>query len=224
MRLLLVEDEKRFGSFLQKALQSESYAVDWLLNGREGYEQASIESYDVIILDINLPELSGLEIIKLLRDEGITTPVIMLTALGQVSDKVRGLDYGADDYVVKPVDADELLARIRSVLRRPKKSDPTIYRMSDLIVNTSTREVSRNGEQVKLTLKEYSLLEYLIRNASRVVARQELIDHVWDGDIDPLSNTIDVYVGYLRTKIDKNFPNKPPLLQTVHGVGYRLSS
>lgn len=223
MRILLIEDEKRFGQSLKKLLEGESYAVNWFMTGEEGYKEGIMEEYDVAIVDVGLPDVSGREVVRRWREAECTIPVLMLTALGQLKDKVVGLDSGADDYVVKPVLFDELLARLRSLLRRPPVVDPVVYTCGSLTIDTTKRVVRRAGRLINLSLKEYALLEYLMRNAGTAVSRQTLIDHVWDNALDSFSNTVDVHVGYLRTKIDRAFPHEKPLIHTVRGIGYRVS-
>lgn len=221
MRILLVEDEKKLAVSLKKALEAESYAVDIYFDGQEGYEAGVIEDYDLILLDIGLPQMDGITISKKLREEGITTPILMLTAQDTTKDKIIGLDSGADDYLVKPFDFEELLARIRSLLRR-KDSKETIYKVGSLSLDPAAHILKRGEVEIDLTLKEYALIEYLIRNKNKIVSKSQIIEHVWDNEIDPFSNVVDVYIGYIRNKIDKNFPKEEPLVYTVKGLGYRL--
>lgn len=223
MRILLIEDEKRFGQSLKKLLEGESYAVNWCMLGEEGYKEGIFEEYDAAIVDVGLPDISGREVVSRWREQNCALPVLMLTALGQLKDKVVGLDSGADDYVVKPVMFDELLARLRSLLRRPPVVNATVFTCGTLEVNSTRREVTRAGKSVHLSLKEYALLEYLIRNVSLAVSRQTLMDHVWDNQLDPFSNTVDVHIGYLRQKIDKAFPREKPVIHTVRGIGYKIA-
>lgn len=223
MKILLIEDEKRFGQSLKKLLEGESYAVNWFTTGEAGYKEGAVEEYDVAIVDVGLPDISGREVVRRWRKAEVNVPVLMLTALGQVKDKVVGLDSGADDYVVKPVLFDELLARLRSLMRRPPLVDPVIYRCGSLTIDVTKREVKRAGQVVNLSLKEYALLEYLARNTGVVVSRQSLIDHVWDNELDSFSNTVDVHIGYLRQKIDRAFPKEPKIIKTVRGIGYKLA-
>jgi len=223
MRILLIEDEKRFGQSLKKLLEGESYAVNWFELGEAGYKDGVVEEYDVAIVDVGLPDISGREVVRRWRESGVTVPVLMLTALGQVKDKVVGLDSGADDYVVKPVLFDELLARLRSLLRRPPLVDSVVYRCGSLTIDVTKRAVTRAGKSVNLSLKEYALLEYLARNAGVTMSRQTLIDHVWDSELDSFSNTVDVHIGYLRQKIDRAFPKERPIIQTVRGIGYKIA-
>jgi two-component system, OmpR family, response regulator len=220
MRILVVEDEHKIANSIKKGLEQESFAVDLAFTGNEGYDLASSENYDLIILDVMLPELTGIEICKKLREENIHTPILMLTARGQVSDKVEGLNSGADDYLTKPFAFEELLARVRALSRRPKNSTGSIYQVLDLSLNTLTYEVKRGDKKINLSSKEFSLLEYLMRNANQVLSKDQIIDHVWDYDADVLPNTVEVFVGYLRNKIDKGFSKS--LIQTVRGFGYKI--
>ncbi len=224
MRLLLIEDELKFGESLKKALQSESYAVDWATSGEKGLSQARVENYDLAIIDIGLPDVSGLEVVQQLRHQRNTLPVLFLTALGQTKDKIRGLDAGGDDYMVKPIVFEELLARLRSLMRRPAQSETPDYTYDTLHLDPASHRVTRVGQEVNLSLKEFALLDYLMRNQEKVVSRQDILDHVWDEDVDPFSNIVDVYIGYLRTKIDKAFPAERALIKTVKGIGYKLTA
>ncbi len=218
MRILVVEDEHKIAASIKKGLEQESFAVDLAYTGNEGYDLASSESYDLIVLDVMLPEMTGVEICAKLRKENIHTPILMLTAKGQISDKVEGLNSGADDYLTKPFAFEELLARVKALGRRPKNSTGSIYSVSDLSLNTLTYEVKRGQKKIKLSAKEFSLLEYLMRNANQVVSKDQIIEHVWDYDADVLPNTVEVFVGYLRNKL-----GKPDLIKTVRGFGYKLS-
>lgn len=222
MRLLLIEDEEKLASSLKKALEAESYAVDVAHDGEKGYELAFGEEYDCIILDLKLPHMDGITIAKNLRIEGVKTPIIMLTARDTKQDKILGLDSGADDYIVKPFDFEELLARLRSIFRREKGEKQLLYSIDTLTLDPSSRVVSRSGKTIELSAKEYALLEYLMRNKGSIVSRQQIADHVWDIDLDPFSNVIDVYIGYLRSKIDRASPNDTPLIKTIKGLGYKL--
>ncbi len=217
MRILVVEDEHKIAGSIKKGLEQESFAVDLAYTGNEGYDLASSENYDLLILDVMLPEMTGVEICAKLRKENIHTPILMLTAKGQVADKVEGLNSGADDYLTKPFAFEELLARVKALGRRPKNSTGSIYSVSDLSLNTLTYEVKRGERKIKLSAKEFSLLEYLMRNANQVVSKDQIIEHVWDYDADVLPNTVEVFVGYLRNKI-----GKPDLIKTVRGFGYRI--
>jgi len=222
MRLLIIEDEENLAKSLKKTLQTESYAVDIALNGNEGYEMAFGEEYDLIILDLGLPRMDGLNIIEELRKEKNTTPVIMLTARDALEDKVKGFNLGADDYLVKPFEFEELLVRIQALLRRPKSVINSKLIIDDLILDSQTKVVIRNNQELTLTAKEFSLLEFLMRHKGQVLTKQQLIDHVWDADLDLFSNTVDVYIGYLRAKIDKAFPKHNRLIKTIKGMGYKI--
>lgn len=224
MRLLLIEDDKRFGRSLRGLLADEGYAVDWAVTGELGLKQAWQESYDLAIVDVGLPDISGVEVVKQLRQRGQAVPILFLTALGQLKDKVTGLDAGADDYVVKPVLFEELLARLRTLLRRPPEVKPLVLECQDLQMDLAARRVTRAKKEIELSLKEFALLEYLLRQIGRTVSRQELIDHVWDSELDSFSNTVDVHIGYLRRKIDAAFPRRARLIKTVRGIGYRLEA
>ena len=220
MRILVVEDEHKIANSIKKGLEQESFAVDVAFTGNEGYDLASSENYDLIILDIMLPEITGIEICKKLREQNNHTPILMLTAKGQLSDKVEGLNSGADDYLTKPFAFEELLARVKALSRRPKISKGSEYTVSGLTLNTISYEVLRDGKKINLSSKEFSLLEYLMRNANQVVSKDQIIEHVWDYDSDVLPNTVEVFIGYLRSKIDKGFSS--PLIQTVRGFGYKI--
>lgn len=223
MRVLVIEDEHKIARALKKALEQESYAVDVAYDGDEGYAMASTEPYDVAIIDRMIPgAYDGLGVVKAMRDEKIHTPVLLLTALGSTADKTTGLDSGADDYLVKPFALEELLARVRALIRRPKEQTSTILEAGDLTLNTITFEVKRAGKVIPLTSKEYALLEYMLRNQDRPLSKGTIIAHVWDYDADILPNTVEVYVKYLRTKID--VPFKKPLIHTVRGFGYKLQA
>ena len=225
MRILLVEDEAKVASFIRRALEEESYAVDVCADGMQGLafaREAKEGCYDLIILDLMLPGLPGLEILKVLRKEQITAPVLILTARSQVDQKVKGLDAGADDYLTKPFAIEELLARVRALLRRGSGEAAGVLQVEDLILNPSTRDVTRGGRRIELTSKEYALLEYLMRNVGRVLTRPMIAEHVWNLDFDTFTNVIDVYVNYLRNKIDRGWDRK--LIHTVRGTGYVLKA
>ncbi len=219
MRILVVEDEKKVASLLKMGLQEESYAVDVSYDGEEGGVLAETNPYDLIILDIMLPKKSGLSVLLGLRDKGINTPVLLLTARGTVEDKVEGLNAGADDYLSKPFMFSELLARVRSLLRRGGEKSP-VLKFADLTMDPVTRKVTRSGVDIMLTSKEYSLLDYFLRRPNQVLTRTMISEHVWESDFDAVTNVIDVYVKHLRNKIDKEFEKK--LIHTVWGVGYIL--
>lgn len=220
MRILVVEDQPDLAALLKQGFEEERYAVDVALDGEEGLFLAQVRSYDLIILDILLPKLDGLSLLKHLRVEGLKTPVLMLTAKDDMSDKVKGLDGGADDYLTKPFGFAELLARIRALLRRGKDVPIRLLKVDDLCIDLFTHQVQRSGKPIDLTAKEYEVLEYLARNANRIVTRTELSEHVWAGDFESFSNVIDVFLYRLRQKIDQGFPHK--MLYTVRGAGYVL--
>ena len=221
MKILVVEDEKRITSFIRKGLQYEGYAVDIAYNGDVGYQKAKDDSLDLIILDLMLPGMDGVELCRRIREEGMVTPVIMLTAKDSIDDKVKGLDAGADDYLVKPFAFKELLARVRSLLRRGDSAKTTVIKVGELELDPSSREVKREGENIDLSRKEYGLLEYMMRNSNQVLTRTMIAEHVWDYDFDSFTNTIDVYIRYLRRKVDDGYKKK--YIRTIRGVGYKIS-
>ena len=218
MRILIVEDEKKVAGFIKKGLEEETYAVDVAYDGEEGFHLAAMNEYDMIILDLMLPKMDGLEVLTQLRDKKVSTPILLLTAKDAVEDKVAGLNKGADDYLTKPFAFSELLARIRSLLRRGQVETQTELKVGDLCLDMVSHKVSREGEEIELTGKEYSLLEYFMRNEGKVLTRTMIAEHVWDYNFDTFTNVIDVYVNHLRKKIDKKYPAK--LLHTLRGVGY----
>ena len=221
MRVLLVEDDSGIAHFVAKGLREQSYAVDVSANGEEALYQVAINTYDLVILDVMIPAPNGFAVCKELRRTGHRMPVLMLTARDAVEDRVEGLDCGADDYLTKPFEFRELLARLRALLRRPSALQSPTLSVADLIVDTAGQAVSRGGRFISLTAKEYALVEFLVRNAGRVVGRAEIAEHVWDEEFDPFSNLIEVYVNRVRRKIDtKGFK---PLLHTRRGAGYVLS-
>lgn len=223
MRILIIEDEHKIAHALKKALQQENYAVDVSYDGDDGYAMATTEPYDLAIIDRMIPgEYDGIGIIKAMRQEKIHTPVLILTAKGTIADRTTGLDAGADDYLVKPFALDELLARVRALLRRPVEVQQTILTAGDLSLNTVTFEVKRAGKEIHLTGKEFALLEFLLRNQGQPSDKDKIISHVWDYNADVLPNTVEVYVKYLRQKIDDPF--KKPLLQTIRGFGYKIEA
>jgi len=223
MRVLIVEDEHKIANAIKKGLEQESYAVDVAYDGIDGFDLAATQDYDLIILDLMLPGIDGMQICRKLRDEEkIHTPILMLTAKGQVRDKVNGLNAGADDYLAKPFAFIELLARIKALTRRPKDSLGAILSIEDLSLNTLSYEVKRAGKNIRLSKKEFALLEYLLRHKGKILTRDLIMNHVWDYDADILPNTVEVYIGYLRNKIDKPFKKKPPLIHTVRGFGYKI--
>ena len=219
MRILVVEDEKKVAGFIKKGLEEESYAIDVVSNGVEGEYMASTNDYDVIVLDIMLPKKSGFDVVKDLRAKNIKTPVLLLTARDSVEDKVKGLNSGADDYLNKPFAFEELLARVRALMRR-KDYGLAELKFADLVLDQATRKAKRGDEIVDLTSKEYGLLEYFLRNPNKVLTRTMIAEHVWDYTFDSDTNIIDVYVNHLRNKIDKE-PFKK-VIHTVRGVGYIL--
>lgn len=220
MRILVVEDEKKVASFIKKGLEEEYYSVDIALDGKEGSKLAITEEYDLIILDIMLPYKDGITILKEIRQEKINTPVLMLTAKDGIADKVLGLDSGSDDYLAKPFAFDELLARIRALLRRNSVEKNLLLKVNGLVIDTQSHKVFRNESEIFLTPKEYSILEYLIRNKNKVISRVKLSEHVYDYHFDSDTNVIDVYINKLRNKIDKGFEKQ--LLHTIRGVGYTI--
>jgi DNA-binding response OmpR family regulator len=218
MKVLLIEDEIDLAGILKKSLEESGFLVEMVHNGRDGLFYATNYSYDATILDITLPEIDGFTILESVRKKNIDLPVIMLTARGEVENRVKGLNTGADDYIAKPFDLVELLARLNAVIRRSKgKSSPEIE-ISDLIVNTNKKTVHRAGKEIKLSVREYNLLEYLVLNSNKVISRSEINEHIYEFDFDNESNVIDVYIMYLRNKIDKDYDK--PLIHTVRGIGY----
>lgn len=220
MRILIVEDEKKIANLIKKGLKEEGYVSDLASDGIEGEFLATTNQYDVIILDVMLPKLDGVNLCKSLRDKKISTPIIMVTAKDSVSDKVKGLDSGADDYLTKPFAFEELLARVRAALRKRGVSDAAILKVGPIELDLVSHKVTRSGKEIVLTAKEYSLLEYLMRNAGAIVTRTMIAEHVWDINFDNDTNVIDVYINYLRHKIDEGYDKE--LLHTVRGMGYTL--
>lgn len=223
MRILIVEDEHRIARTIKKGLEQEQYAVDLAYTGNDGYDLASTEDYDLIILDLMLPEIDGIAICKNLRRKNIHTPILILTAKGQTYEKIEGLDSGADDYLTKPFSFEELLARVHALFRRPKTMLNEILTISDLQLHTKQFTVQRGTTPIKLSYKEFSLLEYLMRNADTILTKNQIINHVWDYEANILPNTIEVYIRNLRNKIDAPFKNKNPLIHTVRGFGYKIT-
>lgn len=216
MRLLIVEDEKELAFILKKGFQETGFIVDLAHDGEEGLFMAVEYEYDAVILDINLPKINGLKVLEAIRKKNIILPVVMLTAMGEVADKIKGLNSGADDYVPKPFDFEELLARLNAVIRRSKGNASPMINIQDLQINTNARTLKRNNIDIKLSAREYNLLEYLALNTGKVISRTEISEHLYDFDTD--SNVIDVYINYLRNKIDKGFAKD--LIKTVRGAGY----
>jgi heavy metal response regulator len=218
MRVLIVEDEKKVAGFIKKGLEEETFAVDVAHDGEEGFHLGEQNQYDLIILDLMLPVMDGIEVLSELRKQKVTTPILLLTAKDAVEDKVLGLNKGADDYLTKPFAFSELLARVRVLLRRGKTETKTVLKVEDLSLDLVSHKVKRQDEEIELTGKEYSLLEYFMRNPGKVLTRTMIAEHVWDYNFDTFTNVIDVYVNHLRKKIDKNYSKK--LLHTLRGVGY----
>ena len=223
MKVLIVEDEHKIANSIRQGLVQENISVDLAYDGIEGYDLAASGDYDVIVLDRLLPGMEGVEICQKLRANKNHTPILILTAKGQISDRVEGLEKGADDYLVKPFAFEELLARIRALARRPKNALETILKAADLSLNTKTFEVKRGNVAISISNKEFALLEYLLRHANKVLTKDQIINHVWNYDSNILPNTIEVYIGYLRNKIDKPFPGKSALIHTVRGFGYKIT-
>jgi len=223
MRILVAEDEHKIANSIKKGLEQESYAVDVVYDGEQGFDLAATEDYDVIILDLMLPKMDGMEVCRKLRKkENVHTPILMLTAKSQLDDKVKGLNAGADDYLIKPFAFAELLARLKALTRRPKQTLSPVLITKDLSLNTLTYEAKRGSQEIRLTKKEFALLEYLLRHKNIILTKEQIINNVWNYDADVLPNTVEVYIGYLRNKIDKPFKNKPPLIHTVRGFGYKI--
>ncbi len=216
MRVLVVEDEPKLASLLRQGLRRHGMAVDVAITGPDALQQATSTEYDVILLDVMLPGFDGYEVCRRLRAKEVWSPTLMLTARDEIEDRVRGLDSGADDYLVKPFSSDELLARIRALVRRGAPPRPTRISAGEIVLDPATRQVWRSGEELGLTAREFALLETLMRRAGEVLSRFELLEHVWDGSYENRSNVIDVYIGYLRDKLGRD------RIETVRGAGYRL--
>src|SRR5271169_5772945 len=222
MRLLLVEDDSRIARFVTRGLEEQSYAVDVVANGNDALYQVEINDYDLVILDVMIPGKDGFATCRAIRDLGKRMPILMLTARDAVEDRIKGLDSGADDYLTKPFEFGELLARLRALLRRPQELRSSRIKVGDLELDTAAQTVKRRNKAISLTAKEYALLEFLVRNANRVIGRSEIAEHVWDESFDPFSNLIEVYVNRLRRKIDPD--GSSGVLQTRRGAGYILKS
>jgi DNA-binding response OmpR family regulator len=222
MKVLVVEDEHKIANSIRQGLEQENFTVDTAYDGIEGYDLATSEEYDVIVLDRLLPGMEGLKICQKLREQKNHTPILILTAKGQISDRVEGLEGGADDYLVKPFAFEELLARIKALGRRPKKTLETTLELADLSLNTKTYEVKRKDVLIRLSSKEFVFLEYLMRHPQEILTKDQIISHVWNYDSNILPNTIEVYIGYLRNKIDKPFKKSPKLIHTIRGFGYKI--
>jgi heavy metal response regulator len=218
MRILVVEDEKKVANFIKQGLEEEGYAVDWAADGREGLMLALDAVHDLIVLDLNLPKMDGLQVLQEVRKAKVKAPVLLLTIRAMIEDKVLGLDAGADDYLTKPFSFQELLARIRALLRRRQDAEPALLQVADLTLDPARRLVRRGAEKIDLSTKEFALLDYFMRNPGRVLTRTMIAEHVWDYDFDTATNIIDVYVNFLRKKIDADRAVK--LIHTVRGVGY----
>lgn len=223
MKIIIIEDSKKLADILKKGLENEGYVADCFYDGLSGEKNLllNFEDYDVAILDVMLPGKNGLDICKNLRDKNIKIPVLMLTAKDATQDKISGLDSGADDYLIKPFEFTELLARIRALLRRPTFAFPPDLRIKGLLLNPSAKKVYRDGKEIMLTLKEFRILEYMMRNAGITLSRDSILSSLWDFDFDSFSNVVDVHMKNLRKKLDGNFKEK--MIETVHGVGYRMN-
>ena len=222
MKVLVIEDEKKIASFVRKGLEAQGFVVEVSLNGDEGFLLATSRPYDAVILDIMLPGKDGLSILRNLRDRKISLPVILLTARSELNERLDGLNLGADDYLTKPFHIEELIARIHAVTRRAAGTSQSILAVDELKMNLLTRKVSRAGQPMELTAREFSLLEHLMRSPGRVLTRMEICERVWDYNFDPGTNLVEVYVQRLRKKVDGDFPNK--LIETIRGVGYRIKT
>jgi DNA-binding response OmpR family regulator len=221
MRILLIEDEIKLAQAIKRALQLQKYAVDIVNDGAEGLDLAVGEQPDLIILDVMLPSMDGITVCKELRRQNVLTPILMLTARGQITDKVSGLDVGADDYMVKPFSFEELFARIRALIRRPVVSTDPVLTIDTLMLDPKSLSVKRSNKEIQLSAKEFALLHYLMRNQNTVLTKEHLVQHVWDYDADILPSTIEVHIKHLRDKIDKPFAR--PLIHTVRGFGYKMA-
>jgi DNA-binding response OmpR family regulator len=220
MNILVIEDEAKVAGFLRRGLQQSGYEIDIAADGEEGYEKIRSNSYDLVLLDLMLPKVSGFDLIPKIRECRPGVPIIAVTAKASVEDRVRGLNLGCDDYLIKPFSFAELLARIQVQVRRGAPSAAMELRAADLVLNPLKRKVTRGGKTIDLSNKEFSLLEYLLRNKDQIVTRNMIVEHVWDASFDNFTNVVDVYINYLRNKVDRDF--EPRLIQTVRGVGYTL--
>jgi two-component system, OmpR family, response regulator len=225
VKVLIVEDEHKIANSIRKGLLQEAYVVDVAYDGQTGFDLAAGEDYDVIVLDLMLPKISGMEICRRLRqEEKIQIPILILTAKGELDDRVAGLNAGADDYLVKPFAFAELLARLRALSRRPKNHIGQVLQAGNLVLDTNGFLVKRGNKEIKLSRKEYALLKYLLAQRGKVVSKQQIIDHVWDYEANILPNTVEVFIGYLRKKIDQPFSKEPALIKTVRGFGYKIEN
>jgi DNA-binding response OmpR family regulator len=224
MRILIVEDSEKLSGLLKKGLESEGYAADKVHDGKSALDKILLnyQDYDLIILDLMLPGISGLEICRIVRDRRITTPILILTAKDTVDDRITGLNSGADDYLIKPFSFDELLARIRAILRRPKQQIADKLEIKDLVLDLVSKKALRSGKEINLTLKELRMLEYFMRNKGKVLTREDIMTALWDFDFNSFSNVIDVHVKNLRKKIDSGYVHK--LFKTVYGIGYKIEN
>lgn len=222
MRILVVEDEHKIAQAIKKGLEQDNFTVDLAFDGEEGYDLASTEDYSVIILDLMLPKMDGVTVCKNLRKDNVHTPILMLTAKGELDDKVVGLNSGADDYLVKPFAFAELVARVKALNRRPKQTLNDRLAFEDLTLDTNSFEVKRGKNILNLSKKEFALLEYLMRHPKKILTKDQIIQNVWSYESDILPNTVEVYIGYLRQKVDKPFPSSSPLIHTIRGFGYKL--
>jgi DNA-binding response OmpR family regulator len=222
VKVLIVEDEHKIANLIKQGFEQEHFAVDVAYDGATGFDYASSEPYDAIILDRLLPGIDGLEICKKLRKQGTHTPILMLTAKAQVIDRVEGLNSGADDYLTKPFAFEELLARIKALARRPKTAISNVLQVGDLSLNIDTYEIKRGEERIALSSKEFALLEYLMRHQNKTLTKEQIINHVWSYDANILPNTVEVFIGYLRNKIDRPFKDSKNLIYTVRGFGYKI--
>ncbi len=223
MKILVVDDEHKIASSIKKGLEQEAFVVDVAFDGEAGFDLASAEEYNVIILDVMMPKMTGFEICQKLREQNNHVPVLLLTAKGMLGDKIEGFNSGADDYLPKPFAFEELLARVRALARRPQKVVKEVLSIGDLSLNIKSFEVKRKDTQINLSQKEYALLEYLMRHPNQILTKDQIIQHVWEYDADVLPNTVEVYMGYLRNKIDKPFKSSADLIQTVRGFGYKIT-
>lgn len=220
MRILVVEDVRKLSSYIKKGLEAHSFSVDCVYDGETAEHKALVSDYDLILLDLLLPGKDGIAVCQTLRQKGLSTPILMLTAKREIEDRINGLNCGADDYLVKPFDFEELLARIRALLRRPKEKLPEILKVKDITLDNSTRTVKRGNDIIPLSLKEYAVLEYMIRSKNMVLNRDQILDHCWDWNLDTFSNVVDVYIKKLRRKL--NPKNNEQYIKTVRGVGYKI--
>ena len=220
MKVLVVDDEVRIATAIKQGLEQEGYAVDVAHDGEEGLSTALAGDYDIILLDVMMPLLDGFEVVKQLREADNATPVLMLTAKDQTHDIVTGLDYGADDYLPKPFSFEELAARVRALLRRPEHALTTQLTVDTVVLDVAAHRVTREGQEIALSGKEFSILEYLLRNKNQIMSKNSIMSHVWDFDADILPNNVEVFINYVRAKLEKPFPNGRPIIQTVRGFGY----